>query len=249
MNYSQQQAHLELRDYVRCYWKIENNKQGFKNFTILPDGFFDLLVCFRYDKLSAIFLSGLWSDKANVVISPGTTIYGVQFRLLAMEKIIKESISSMFNDVKKLERTHWGIDEYEAHDGQSFFEFLDAYLRSHLKGQKPVDSRKSTLLKLINDTKGTKTVEFYSQNSYWSSRQINRYFSSTFGLSLKSYCSMRKAASSFSQIKKGQLAPKQGYYDQSHFIKEMKKNTGFTPKELLKNENDRFLQFSIIKSE
>ncbi|SEA05210.1 hypothetical protein SAMN05216365_10744 [Porphyromonadaceae bacterium NLAE-zl-C104] len=51
--------------------------------------------------------------------------------------------------------------------------------------------------------------------------------------------------SSFESIKEGTLYPDLNYYDQSHYIKETKKYTGESPKKLLKNEDDRFLQLSV----
>lgn len=249
MIYFQQQADQKLRDYVRCYWKLENNNKDSQSYTIFPDGFFDLLICYHKDNLEGVFLTGLWDQKTNVDISPETTIYGVQFRLLAIENIVQEDISSLLNHIRELKKSYLGLDEFNRNTDSSFFEDLDRCLLSCIKDHDPTDSRKSILLKSINQTKGNKTVEYYSQNASWSERQINRYFQSTFGLSLKSYCSIRKGASSFSQISKGQLYPPQGYFDQPHFIKGIKKITGFTPKALSKNENDRFLQFSIIKNE
>ena len=50
-------------------------------------------------------------------------------------------------------------------------------------------------------------------------------------------------------ISKGLLYPQKDFFDQAHFIKEVKKYTGTTPKELYKNKNDRFLQLSRISSE
>lgn len=248
MIYLQQQAHQKLRDYVRCYWKIENNNKDSQQYTILPDGFFDLLICFHKGKLERVLLTGLWDHKTNVVIAPETTIYGVQFRLLGIENIIQESIGPLLNDIKELEKSYLGLDGFNEKNDPFSFEYLNRCLLSCIEGQAPIDPRKHTLLKLINETKGNKTVEYYSQKANWSSRQINRYFQSTFGLSLKRYCSIRKCAATFSQIRKGELFPQQGYFDQPHFIKETKKITAFTPKVLLKNEDDRFLQFSIIES-
>jgi len=51
MIYSQQQPHKNLRDYVRCYWRIENNTKDFLSYTIFPDGFFDLLICYNADTI------------------------------------------------------------------------------------------------------------------------------------------------------------------------------------------------------
>jgi len=248
MTYFQQQAHQNLRDYVRCYWKVENKHKDFQSYTILPDGFFDLLICYHHDRLEGVFLTGLWDHKTNVIISPETTIYGVQFRLLAIENIIQESITTILNNIKRLDNSYLGLEGFDKNVDSCFFEYLDQCLLSHIEKQDTIDPRKSILLKSINQTKGNKTVEYYSQKAFWSQRQINRYFQSTFGLSLKSYCSIRKCAATFSQIRKGQLYPQQGYFDQPHFIKEIKKIAGYTPKVLLKNENDQFLQFSIIKS-
>ncbi|MDH7448191.1 DUF6597 domain-containing transcriptional factor [Aquimarina sp. 2201CG14-23] len=248
MVYFQEQAHEDLRDYVRCYWKVENKSKDFQYYTILPDGFFDLLICFRNEKLEGVFLSGLFNHKTNVIISPETVIYGVQFRLLAIENIIQESITLLLNTIKKLDKSYLGLSGFNKKEDSSFFEYLNRCLLSYIEKQASIDPRRYILLKSINQTKGNKTVEYYSQKASWSKRQINRYFQSTFGLSLKSYCSIRKCAATFSQIKKGELYPQQGYFDQSHFIKEIKKITEFTPKVLLKNENDRFLQFSIIKN-
>jgi len=99
MIYFQQQAHQNLRDYVRCYWKLENKNNDFQSYTILPDGFFDLLICYHNNNLQGVFLTGLWDHKTNVVIAPDTTIYGVQFRLLAIENIIQESITPILNTI------------------------------------------------------------------------------------------------------------------------------------------------------
>lgn len=249
MIYFQQQAHQDLRDYVRCYWKIENKSKDPQHYTILPDGFFDLLICFQNDTLEGVFLTGLWDHKTNVVIPPETTIYGVQYRLLAIESIIQESITSLLNNIKELEQPYLGLDTFHENIDSLFFEYLNRCLLSRIEEQSPITPRKSTLLQSINETKGSQTVEYYAQKADWSPRQINRYFQSTFGLSLKRYCGIRKCAATFSQIRKGQLFPQEGYFDQPHFIKEIKKITAFTPKVLLKNENDRFLQFSIIKNE
>jgi len=215
MNYSQQQAHQNLRDSVRCYWKLENKNKDFQSYTILPDGFFDLLICFHKDNLEEVFLTGLWDYKTNVLISPETTIYGIQFRLLGIETIIQESITPFFNNIKQLEKSYLGIDGWNKNEDNCFFEYLNQCFLSRIEEHDQTDSRKSTLLKAIDKTKGNKTVEYFSQKAYWSKRQINRYFQSTFGLSLKSYCSIRKGAATFSQIRKGQLYPKQGYYTKS----------------------------------
>ncbi|MCH5686581.1 AraC family transcriptional regulator [Niabella sp. W65] len=95
-------------------------------------------------------------------------------------------------------------------------------------------------------TKGDISVKALSEKVYWSSRQINRYFNDRFGLSVKNYCSILRFRASFEHIKEGKLFPQQNFADQSHFIREVKKRSGVSPKELKRNQNGRFIQFSAL---
>ena len=247
MKYVQDYPSKELRDYVRCYWSFENSSSEERQFIIMPDGFFDLLICFHEDQLNNIMLSGLWTEKATVSIMPNVKIFGIQFRLLAAVRLIGESIAPMLNDLRTQKADFWGLNELIKVPSGGVFTSLENLLQSVIIDSEKIDPRKDHLLHLIDQSKGNQRVEDYSMQTNWSQRQINRYFQSTFGLSLKSYCTIRKGAASYSQIKRGYMYPQQNYFDQSHFIKEIKRITGATPKELKKNENDRFLQFSIIR--
>lgn len=102
---------------------------------------------------------------------------------------------------------------------------------------------------MLYETKGQQTIEQYSQQVFWTSRQINRYFKKRFGISLKSYCNFLKLFTSFKHLKKGQLFPEQYYFGQSHFIKDLKKHIGKISSELFENKNDRFLQFSTMSND
>ncbi|WP_233509501.1 helix-turn-helix domain-containing protein [Pedobacter chinensis] len=109
-----------------------------------------------------------------------------------------------------------------------------------------IDSRKQKLFDLIYEFNGTQSVSELAEKVFWSSRQINRYFNQQFGISLKAYCNILRFKSSLHHIKNGKLFPELNYSDQAHFIKEVKKMTGVTPKELARNENDRFILLSAL---
>ena len=81
---------------------------------------------------------------------------------------------------------------------------------------------------------------------FWSKRQISRYFKNRFGLSLKAYCNILRYRASFQQLKEQQLYPEQDYADQAHFIRDVKKYSGVTPKKLAENKNGRFIQLSTL---
>jgi len=79
-----------------------------------------------------------------------------------------------------------------------------------------------------------------------SSRQINRYFNQQFGISLKAYCNILRFGASFKHISEGQLFPQESFTDQNHFIKQIKKYAGVTPKELSKNKDEQFIDMVSI---
>ena len=54
---------------------------------------------------------------------------------------------------------------------------------------------------------------------------------------------IQRGFNTYFDINQGNLALQLNkYYDQSHFIKEIKKHTGVSPKELFKNKNKTFKQ-------
>ena len=136
-------------------------------------------------------------------------------------------------------KTFWNIDNLPFNDFTSFVTQLSTIISTNIK----TDNRKIETFNLLFNSFGSLTVEELSNKVFWSSRQINRYFKNSFGLSLKTYANILRCSASYTDIRQGELSPSLNYYDQSHFIKEIKKYTGSNPKELHQNKNDRFLQF------
>lgn len=112
-----------------------------------------------------------------------------------------------------------------------------------------IDERKRRLFELIFFADGDVSIEQLSEKVVWSERQINRYFNKQFGIALKAYCNILRFQASILHIKEGKLLPQLNFTDQSHFIKEVKKLSGVSPKELFKNKNDRFLQLLMYNKE
>ena len=144
-----------------------------------------------------------------------------------------------------LPNTFWDFKVNDLNDFETFCRKISRKIQSLIP--KEIDERKRKLFELIFATNGEIGVKELSEKVSWSSRQINQYFNRQFGLSLKAYCNILRFQASLSQIKAGELFPQLNYYDQSHFIKEIKKHSGASPKELYKNPNSRFLQFSIVE--
>ena len=247
MIYKEFQPDKLLADFVKCYWWFDNSITNQLDSTILPDGCFDLIVSFDNYKQNEISLTGLWTKQVEVSIKPNTQLFGIRFKLLAVDYILQQNISSLCDSKQQQENDFWQIDKTSFEDLGKVTEKLNKIMLSILGTQKGIDNRKQNLFNLLYQTNGGQTVEKYSQQIFWTSRQINRYFTDRFGIPIKSYCKILRCFASYKHIKKGQLYPEQNYFDQSHFIKELKKHTGSNPSELFTNKNDRFLQLTTMR--
>ncbi len=235
-----------LVDFVKRFWKFSNPTTITQHYTILPDGYFDLIITIKSNKLDNITLFGLWTKEVEVVVPADTIIIGICFKPLAAEYILQQTIADTLNNFKKLPNDFWNINNIQLDNFKMWTDEITNEMLQNLKKVKAFDNRKQNLFNLLFQSNGSLTVDELSKQSFWSSRQINRYFKNNFGLTLKTYSNILRCASAYTDIREGDLFPKQDFYDQAHFIKEIKKHTGSNPKELYKNKNDRFLQFSTL---
>lgn len=245
LEYKIQEPPSELKDFVERYYWIRNTTSSKKEIVVIPDGRVDLFFIIEETGNLSGTLIGLETKPTTAFFPPNCTFIGISFKLLAIEYILKTSIADIINTGKELPDHFWDITVEDTADFGHFCAKVSTAVKT--KNTLPIDERKQKLFNLIYQTKGSLKVKEYAEKVCWSERQINRYFHLTFGLSLKAVCNLLRFRSSFQHIKDGYLYPEQNYFDQAHFIKEVKKLTKFTPKELSQNENDRFLQFSTIR--
>ena len=240
MNYTEILPDKEIDNLIKLFWQFDNTGEDEKRYTVLPDGYFDLVIKISNNQIRDITLYGIWLKQMDVIIPENTTILGITFKPLSAEYIFKNSIAETLTNLKVLENSHQNINNLSFND---FNLFVKQYSKQ-ISTNKITDNRKIEVFNLLFKTFGSITVEELSNTVFWKSRQINRYFNSKFGLSLKSYANILRCSVSFKDIEKGKLSPSLNFYDQSHFIKEIKKHSGSNPKELHQNKNDQFLQFS-----
>ena len=225
---------------VKLFWQFENKGNLAKHYTVLPDGFFDLVIFVENSEIKKITLFGVWSKQIEVIVPPYTTVLGVAFSPLAAEYFFKQSISDIYNGQTDVSQFLYSINDLPINNFAAFcIQFTNKICKNVT-----IDNRKAAIFKALFMASGNITVLQLSKSIYWSSRQINRYFKQYFGLSLKTYANILRCSSTYLQIEAGKLTAPLQFYDQSHFIKEIKKYTGANPKELHENKNDRFLQLS-----
>ena len=233
-----------ISDFVERFWILQNTSSINKEIIVIPDGRIDLIFTLSPKELFRVALIGLETVPSQHIIDSGTIMFGVSLKLLSVEYLIHTEISSLINGIQLFPNDYWGITENDLVDFELFCDKISKRIKKQINSE--IYDRKKKLFELIYSSNGSMTIKELSEQVSWSSRQINRYFNQHFGLSLKSFCKILRFRASFQQIKQGKLFPEQNFSDQAHFIKEVKKLAGVTPKELFKNQNDRFLQLSTM---
>jgi AraC-like DNA-binding protein len=241
--YQSQKPDSSLSDYVESFWMLDNPSEN-KDVILLPDGRIDLIFSQSAKEPFQVVLLGIGTHPEQIVIAEKTKIFAVSFNLLATEYILHQSVSELLNSAQVLPTDFWDFNIDDLNDFEKFCRKISIKIKQELTQK--IDERKLKLFDLMYSSKGNLTVKELSEKVIWSERQINRYFNQQFGISLKSYCGILRFRASFQHIKEGKLFPEQNFADQSHFIKEIKKLSGFLPKELNQNKNDRFIQFSVL---
>jgi AraC-like DNA-binding protein len=242
--YSAAEPDDSLREIVESFWVLHGGEQQQKQIIILPDGRVDLFFSYSPAEAFEARLMGLSTKPDLASLDPGTVIFAVSFKLPAVEYILREPVADILDGTRQLPDQFWNITKADLIDLSSFSEKVSQKIREQLLS---IDPRKQKLFNAIYQSQGDLSVQELADEAGWSSRQINRYFQQWFGMSLKGYCSILRFRSSFGHIKEGKFFPEQKFADQPHFIREIKRFSGVNPKELFKNKNDRFIQFSLLK--
>lgn len=246
IRYHQKLPDKDLSDLVERFWMIENLSDSDWDIVVLPDGRVDIFLTASPTEPFHIRLMGLEAEPSITTFPAKRKIFAISLRPLSVECLLHNSISKIINSAKALPKNFWGFSGNDLLDFDSFC--AKATIQIKKRGNADVDPRKRSLFACIYQSKGQLSVHDLAEKVSWSSRQINRYFNQTFGLSLKAYCNILRFRASFEHLQKGELFPESNFVDQAHFIKEVKKFSGVTPKVLSKNENDRFIQFSTLKT-
>jgi AraC-like DNA-binding protein len=234
-----------ISHFVHSFWMVENKSGKDIPSTVLPNGMMDMSLMKMNSGNWEMVVRGIDTMPSQVTIEAGTRLFAIGFKLLAVEYLFGDSIKDVLNEEKNISNDFWQFEESDMKSLKNFCEKATRKINTISTGS--IDNRKKKLFELIYSSQGSMTVKELSEKVYWSSRQINRYFNQQFGISLKAYCNILRFGASFKNISEGKLFPEQNFTDQNHFIKEIKKYAGVTPKALSKNKDDRFINIAAIK--
>lgn len=229
----------ELLPFVKCFWISVNDSDSELTFSTLPDGCLELVVSYDRRQFKSVRLFDILAEAYDHVVMPaGELKFGIRLKPLGKEYYL-DKCTTLGHFAGYTQNLSGDL----SNDLQNFAQQVSSNMLNLVRRQN-IDKRKLLLFDLLEKTSGNVEVAAIAQSVFWSSRQINRYLNRQLGMPLKTYSNILKCYTSYSDIKSGYLNPGLGFYDQSHFIREIKKHTGTTPKVLFKNEGHQYLQFN-----
>ncbi len=250
ITYREFEPDARLKDYIKAYWYfcIRTNTQ--KPFDILPDGYFDLLVVIKENQVVDTRLTGIWSKSVSISYSENTEVFGIRFKPLSIGGLFNFNINNALDNHLNIALADLDLNTQIVIDSLNGFpSFLVNYLDKQflkLAASNTSDRRLQKCFELIDSSVGTLTVDQISKTIGLSSRQLHRLVSNMIGIGVKDYSKIVRFKKSLRDVKSNK-SDYFHYYDQSHYIREIKHYTGMTPEQLDLNNNDRFIQYYDFK--
>lgn len=245
MFYQEFPPHPLLKDYIKTYWYFSYDSDFIQPFDIMPDGYFDLLLTMKNGCIERIKMTGVWSKMLTVNYSRCDT-FGIRFRPQALAGLLNIRLKELLDSFIEADIKDWNLNKGFVEDNStSSFHLLKEYFdKIYLSLIKPenIDKRLHSMFRLIDVTSGTISIETLSECVGLSPRQIQRKTNELIGVGPKDYAKIIRFNKSLELIKTDK-SNYDGYFDQSHFIKNFKAYTGMKPSEVDLGNNVRFLQY------
>ena len=234
-----QEYHVEeLQDYIMCIWRVTSKETLLKPImnTVLPDGCIDLIIDINNQIMA---FSGFSKNTEVVPVEGSVNFIGIRFKPgvipaifnVAGNKVMDHTI--MFTD---LEKEYDVSPIFKTIDTMTQIDILKQYLLSKVEVVK--DKQYLYLVDTLYNTPTNQCVKDIGIKLGYQSRQLQRVFLKHYGVSPKVLLNILRLHKCltllFDNTKSLQdIALDSGFYDQAHFIKEIKRYTGILPTALL----------------
>lgn len=226
-----------LSDFVICFWEMLPKKQDKTTVEniIITDACIDIVVGFD-DK--QIGFAGMTKTDFHHTQNISSSFFGVRMKPGVFQLLAEISASKLMDTYLPLNQIYHNFDlEY-------FFnlpyiqakEVFKDFLFTIFKNKKADTYTK--LFDELNDSFPLSPADVY-EKLHFSPRQCQRLFAKHYGISIQLAISILRFQKCLNALVNEHLSPTEvlaitNYYDQSHFIKDFKRNIGITPFELLR---------------
>ncbi len=228
----------ELENYCMCIWTMKSKKILDKTISnnILPDACIDIVIdfinntiCFAgFSKETEDFQLNKNIDYMGVRLKP--SIFYLLFNIES-DKIMDNQIQ--FSDIEKEISINKILDLKNTNER---IEYLKHYLLQKTKEQKEIPFMK--IVEKIYESPNEQSVTNIAKEFGYNERNLYRVFKRNFGVSPKVLLNILRLHLCLTLILENKMnlidiALSCGFYDQSHFIKEIKRYTGISPLKII----------------
>ncbi|MCL2573033.1 MAG: helix-turn-helix domain-containing protein [Defluviitaleaceae bacterium] len=227
-----------LKDFVICLWEPSprSSEEKFITNVIATDGCIDLIVNFGNQTIG---FAGMSKTDSHFTVRTPNNFFGARMKPGAFYQLTGlPATAAMDNYVS--------LDEFDpSFDVAAFFNlslgdskaYIKDYLELLVRDKKPDDF--TNIFDSLSISPPPSAAELY-KDLHLSARQCQRAFIKHFGFTPQTALSiirfqrcLKLLTSSAGETKSTDALEIVDFYDQSHFIKDFKKNIGLTPKEYL----------------
>jgi len=252
MNYYTIQPPLILKPYIRCFWVLEHDFGADENsyvYRSVADGCVEMVFHYQsaFDELITDGPTHNWQSGIHFQSSryrrfetkQSFGIFGAYIYPFAVPYFFNVPSEKTSNEMLSLDvfLGNGGTELEEkimtAPDNGKRAELLAAFLEKRLLHARIKDDAIAASIKHVIHSHETNTVEQLAYKFNLSTRQFDRKFKEYAGFSPKMYMRLVRLSNALKQQCNDksltQIAHECGYYDQSHFIHDVKAFTGYEP--------------------
>ena len=257
MNYCQVKPSAAVSRYVELYWMLEDSSPASNVQRILPDGRPALILNFGHPFES--HTDGVWNSQPEcffvgqitrpLLLRPSgpAGMLGIQFRPHGAAQLLRLPMSELTDSAIALDdlsrRLFRKLDVLrDLSSLTKALAALDSVLNALAQQNRAEDNLVSHAVRDIERSGGLLSVGDLADRLGWSTRQLQRRFKDSVGISPKLFGRMQRFQRVFRAMEGNQdwadAAAHCGYYDQAHLIRDFREFSGKTPTALLNQEID-----------
>ncbi len=228
----------ELKDYCMCIWEMKSKRildKTIYNY-ILPDACIDIVADFSNKN---ICFAGFSKETIPFELNQKIDYMGVRMKPGAFHLLFGTSAERVMDcpvDFSKIEPSDCMSEIFTLTDTDERLNIFKNYLLEKINGSQNMAFLKLTEQLYKNPVE--QSVVVLADNFHCSRRQLYRIFKTNYGISPKVMLNILRLHLCLTLVLEqsvsfAEVADICGFYDQAHFIKEIKRYTGFSPLQLL----------------
>lgn len=235
----------EICNTVLCYFRLFSKEIEKQNCTMsmIPDGCINILIDLNEERIEkSISVLGPITSSINYEIDNSVNIFGIRILPGKFSDLVNIPMKFIVNKQLLLKDIIGDYCKYIPENAQDIDEkmlmsSIDNYTLEFFEKIPPCKNKTvmSNLTRYIYDNKGQVSIEELSKVTNYSSRNLRRICESEIGINLKLFCRIVRFQNMLYYIKDKRdlnwksVALENGYYDQSHLVKEFKFFCGISP--------------------